>query len=248
MQNRILRLLAAFVLMGASISISAAQDKPPKETKSEVSPAGEPSTTDPATPETPPSKDRPALQKRNPRYLVRSSDVLQISFPVTPEFDQLVTVQPDGYISLHGAGDIYVEGKTVPEIIELLKGAYAKILHEPIIDILLKDFEKPYFIVGGQVTRPGKYDLRGDTTVTEAVQIAGGFTEKSKHSKVVIYRRVSEGWMEVKELDVKKMLAKNDLNEDIHLHPGDMIYVPQNGISKIKSFLPSTGLGMSLPY
>jgi polysaccharide export outer membrane protein len=247
MRNKTLRILAAFLLMGSVMGICAAQDQP-KESKSEVRPADDQSPTDPAAPDPVESKDRPALQKRNPRYLVRSSDILQLSFPVTPEFDQLVTVQPDGYISLHGAGDLYVEGKSVPEIIDLLKAAYAKILHEPIIDILLKDFEKPYFIVGGQVTRPGKYDLRGDTTVTEAVQIAGGFTEKSKHSKVVIYRRVSEGWVEVKELDVKKMLAKNDLNEDIHLHPGDMIYVPQNGISKIKAFLPSTGLGMSMPF
>lgn len=247
MQNKTLRILGALLLMGTGMGVAAGQDKPPLDPKTEVRPADDQTPTE-AVPDPVESKDRPALQKRNPRYLVRSSDVLQISFPVTPEFDQLVTVQPDGYISLHGAGDLYIEGKTVPEIIELLKGAYAKILHEPIIDILLKDFEKPYFIVGGQVTRPGKYDLRGDTTVTEAVQIAGGFTEKSKHSKVVIYRRVSEGWVEVKELDVKKMLAKNDLNEDIHLHPGDMIYVPQNGISKIKAFLPSTGLGMSMPF
>jgi polysaccharide export outer membrane protein len=191
--------------------------------------------------------DRSDLEKRNPRYLVRSSDVLEISFPITREFDQTETVQPDGYIRLRGAGDVYVEGKSVPEIIEALKVAYAKILHDPVIDVLLKDFEKPFFIAGGQVSRPGKYELRGDLTVTEAVQIAGGFTDKSKHSKVVVYRRVPQGWVDVKRLDVKQMLAHNDLTEDIHLHPGDMIYVPQNGISKIKSFLPSTGLGMSMP-
>jgi protein involved in polysaccharide export with SLBB domain len=191
--------------------------------------------------------DQPVLEKRAPRYQLRSSDVLKISFPITPEFDQTVTVQPDGYITLRGAGDLYVEELTVPQVIEAIQRAYSKVLHDPIIDVLLTDFEKPYFIAGGQVSKPGKYDLRGDTTVAEAVEIAGGFTEKSKHSKVVIYRRLPNGWQEVSQLDMKKMLSRNDLTEDVHLHPGDLIYVPQNDLSKIKSFIPSTGLGMSIP-
>jgi polysaccharide biosynthesis/export protein len=173
--------------------------------------------------------------------------VIKISFPITPEFDQTVMIQPDGYITLRAGGDLYVEGKTLPEVIEAIKKTYATILHDPLIDVLLTDFEKPYFIAGGQVEKPGKYDLRGDTTVAEAVQIAGGFTEKSKHSKVVVYRREPDGWLKVSQLDMKKMLSRNDLTEDVHLHPGDLIFVPQNNLSKIKSFIPSTGLGMSIP-
>lgn len=195
----------------------------------------------------PAAADRPLLEKRAPRYQLRSTDVLKISFPITPEFDQTVTVQPDGYITLRAAGDLYIQGLTVPEVIDAIKRAYSKTLHDPLIDVLLTDFEKPYFIAGGQVEKPGKYDLRGDTTVAEAVQIAGGFTEKSKHSKVVVYRREPDGWLKVSQLDMKKMLNENDLTEDVHLHPGDLIYVPQNGLSKIKSFIPSTGLGMSIP-
>jgi polysaccharide export outer membrane protein len=247
MQNKLLRIFAAFLLLVTGVGVCAAQGKQ-KKAKPDARSADDQQSSEPATNDPAESKDRPALQKRNPRYLVRTSDVLQITFPITPEFDQIVTVQPDGYISLHGASDLYVEGKSVPEIIEAIKGGYAKILHEPIIDILLKDFEKPYFIAGGELSRPGKYELRGDTTVTEAIAIAGGFTEKSKHSKVVIYRRVPEGWVEVKQLNVKEMLAHNNLNEDIHLHPGDMIYVPKSTFSKIKAFLPGTGLGMSIPF
>jgi protein involved in polysaccharide export with SLBB domain len=212
-----------------------------------AAPANAQSAEDRAASAQAPPADQPVLEKRAPRYQLRSSDILKISFPITPEFDQTVTVQPDGYITLRGAGDLYAEGLTVPQVIEAIQKAYSKVLHEPIIDVLLTDFEKPYFIAGGQVSKPGKYDLRGDTTVAEAVEIAGGFTEKSKHSKVVIYRRQPNGWLEVSQLDMKKMLARNDLTEDVHLHPGDLIYVPQNNLSKIKSFIPSTGLGMSIP-
>jgi|SRR5215469_1618734 len=55
-------------------------------------------------------------------------------------------------------------------------------LHDPEVTVLLKDFERSYFIASGEVTRPGKYELHGPTTVTTAVAMAGGFTQQSKHS------------------------------------------------------------------
>ncbi len=188
---------------------------------------------------------RPALPQRNPRYLLSTSDVIQITFPITPEFDQLVTVQPDGYISLRGVGDLHVAGKSTPELIQSLKTAYGRFLHDPIINLELKDFQKPFFIAGGELGRPGKYDLRGDTTLTQAVAIAGGFTDKAKHSQVLLLRYASDGWVEVKKYDVKMMLAKRDFSEDVHLRPGDMLYVPKNSLSKIKPFLPIPTLGLT---
>jgi len=188
-------------------------------------------------------QDRPVLQRRNPRYQLSRDDVLNLEFALTPEFNQTVTVQPDGYIALRGLGEIHVEGQTVLEATQSIRTAYASVLHNPIITIDLKDFEKPYFIAGGQVGHPGKYDLRGDTTVVQAVAIAGGFTESSKHSQVWLFRRVSSDWVEVSRLNVKKMLADGDLREDLHLRPGDMLYVPQNAFSKVKRFIPVATMG-----
>lgn len=187
--------------------------------------------------------DHPVLQRRNPRYQLTRDDVLALDFALTPEFNQTVMVQPDGYIALRGVGEIHVEGQTVQEATESIRTAYANVLHNPIITIDLKDFEKPYFIAGGQLGHPGKYDLRGDTTVVQAVAIAGGFTENSKHSQVWLFRRVSNDWVEVKMLNVKKMLSNGDLREDLHLRPGDMLYVPQNEFSKVKRFIPVATMG-----
>ena len=100
------------------------------------------------------------LQSRNPRCQLHSADVLELTFPFTPEFKQTVTVQPDGYISLRGVDSILVQGQTLPQVSDSLRRAYGKILHEPVVDVELKDFQKPYFIVGGEVGHPGKYDLR----------------------------------------------------------------------------------------
>ncbi|HET7892680.1 MAG TPA: polysaccharide biosynthesis/export family protein [Candidatus Sulfotelmatobacter sp.] len=188
------------------------------------------------------SSNDPAFKTHYPRYQLVAGDTLDLQFEYSPEFNQTLTIQPDGYITLRDIGDVHVEGKTVPEVTDMLRDKYAKILSSPSIAVVVKDFEKPYFTASGQVGRPGHYVLHGETTVTEALAMAGGLTDKSKHSQVVLFRRVSSQWTEAKVLNVKKMLNAKDLQEDLFIHPGDMLYVPQNKMSKIARFIPSSGV------
>ena len=188
---------------------------------------------------------RPALRQRYPRYRIRSSDVIDLTFRFTPEFNQEVTVQPDGYIQARGLqNDVYVLGLTVAEMTTALAKAYANILNEPEISVTLKDFDRPYFVAGGLVGKPGKYDLRGTTTATQAVAMAGGFADGAKNSQVVLFRKAnSDDWVEVKILNLKEVLKGKKLNEDTVLQPGDMLYVPKSTWSKIEKFLPRSSLG-----
>lgn len=180
------------------------------------------------------------------RYRLTPTDVVDLSFPYVPEFNQVVAIQPDGYISLRSVGDLRVQGRTLPELAQLLQEAYGPILREPVITIVLREFDKPHFLATGEVRTPGRFELRGVTTVTQALAIAGGITDKAKHSQVVLFRRYSADMVEVKEINVKKMLASRDLAEDYVLRPGDTIFVPQNVISRLSRFLPTTGLGLYL--
>lgn len=185
----------------------------------------------------------PGLRARNPRYQIRTGDSFDVDFAFSPELNQTVAVQPDGYVTLKDVGSLHVEGQTVPELTQTLKSAYAKILHDPVITVDLKDFEKPYFIASGQVAKPGKYDLRGPMTVTEAVAIAGGFNENAKHSQVVLFRPSPEGMFEAKLINVKKMLASRNLAEDMYVQPGDLLYVPQSAFSKFRRYIPTSSMG-----
>lgn len=210
------------------------------------SPATQPSATTPGAPGAAAEGPPPGFHERNPRYRLHKSDSLDLEFALTPEFNQTVVVQPDGYITLKAVGSVFVEGETLPQLTETVKTAYAKVLHEPVLAIALKDFERPYFIASGEVGKPGKYDLRGDLTVTEAIAIAGGFDEKSKHSQVVLFHPLPGGGFQAKLINVKKLLASRDLSEDVNLQPGDLLYVPQNSLSKIRPFLPSSSVSAFL--
>ena len=188
------------------------------------------------------------FQTRDNRYRLSAGDSFDLNFDLSPEFNQTsVTVQPDGFVTLRGVGDLKVEGQNVPELTNTLRTAYAKILHDPIISVVLKDFEKPYFIADGQLGKPGKYDLRGNVTLTEAIAIAGGFTDKARHSQVLLFRRVDDKWMEAKILNVKKMEKTGNLAEDPFLHSGDMLFVPKNTLSKIDRLIPTASMGTYFP-
>jgi polysaccharide export outer membrane protein len=189
------------------------------------------------------SSQTPTFQERYPRYRLRAGDVLDLNFTYTPEFNQSVRVQPDGYVNLRGVGDMRVQDKTTPEVVEAVRTAYSSILRDPAVTVELKEFEKPYFIVDGQVARPGRFDLTGDTTVTQAIAIAGGFNDRAKNSEILVFRRVSDQWVEVQKVDLKQMVSRRDLSEDLHLHPGDMILVPRTTMSKISRFIPVPTLG-----
>jgi len=182
--------------------------------------------------------DHPRPGDRNARYRVQPDDALSVSFSLSPELDQTkIIVQPDGYINLPDAGSVYVKGMNTTEISDALRKAYAGILRDPIIQVDLVDFQKPFFLVFGQVGKPGEYDLRHETTVTQGIAIAGGFAPTGK-TQVLLYHRISKDWVECKKLNIKEILNGKNVNEDVQLYPGDMIFVPEKAITMFRKYIP----------
>jgi len=169
-------------------------------------------------------------------YRVNIGDQLNIKFEFMPNYSEAtIDVQPDGYISLEGGvPPVYVLGDNVVQIEEKIRQAYKGLMKDPIVlTVELNSFLPPYFICWGEVTKPGKYEMKGDITLSQAVGIAGGYNQMAKHSKVVLFRKVGDQWVSSQVVDLKHMLYTHNLAEDMHLQAGDMIWVPQNNISKM---------------
>jgi polysaccharide biosynthesis/export protein len=179
------------------------------------------------------------LQQRYPRYAIQRQDVLTLTFPLTPEFNQTITVQPDGFVNLLDVESVHVQGLTVPEMVIALRRAYSHVLHNPAINVDLVDFQKPFFTVSGQVGKPGQYELRADITVAEALAVAGGMTPTAK-TQVFLFHRTSGDWFAVREVNMKDILHGKNVNEDAHLQPGDMLFVPEKFISNFRKYVPYT--------
>src|SRR6202158_5719560 len=170
------------------------------------------------------------------RYRLQPGDVLEVQFRYSPEFNQTVTVQPDGYVSLEIGGDLKVAGMTVEQTrLAILRKASAR-LQDPVATVILKEFQKPYFVVAGEVTAPGKIEMRERVTAIQAIMLAGGLKEGAKASQVVVFRKLNSDLAEVKVLNLKTIRRTSDLENDLTLQPGDMVFVPRDKITKIERF------------
>jgi polysaccharide export outer membrane protein len=178
------------------------------------------------------------------RYRITPGDVIEVRFPFVPELDQTLAVQPDGYVTLREVGDLRVQGRTLPQFRAELNEAYMPIVRDPVFTVVLKEFEKPYFVAAGEVSKPGRYELRGATTLTQAIAYAGGATNHAKMSDVVIFRPHTEDTVSVKQVDVKEMYDKRDLSEDPLLRPGDTIYLSKSVLGKLAPVLSKIGIGV----
>src|SRR5260221_13712094 len=88
------------------------------------------------------------------RYRLQPGDVLEVQFRYSPEFNQTLTVQPDGYVSMDIGGELKVAGLTVEQTrMAILKKASER-LQNPVATIVLKEFQKPYFVVSGEGNTP----------------------------------------------------------------------------------------------
>ncbi|MGZ5484060.1 MAG: polysaccharide biosynthesis/export family protein [Pyrinomonadaceae bacterium] len=172
------------------------------------------------------------------RYRLQPGDVFEIQYRYSPEFNQTVTVQPDGYVSLEIGGDLKVAGLTIEQTRQaILRRASAR-LREPVATIVLKEFQRPYFVIAGEVAQPGKIEMRERVTAIQAIMLAGGMKETARSSQVVVFRGINSSDMaEVKLLNLKSIRRTSDLENDITLQPGDMVYVPRDKISKIERFM-----------
>ena len=171
------------------------------------------------------------------RYRLQPGDVLEVQFRYSPEFNQTITVQPDGYVSLEIGGDLKVAGMTVDETRRAILKRAGERLQDPIATVILKEFQRPYFVVAGEVAQPGKIEMRERVTAIQAIMLAGGMKEGARTSQVVVFRKINSDTAEVKLLNLKSIRRTGDLENDLTLQPGDMVFVPRDKISKIERFM-----------
>jgi polysaccharide export outer membrane protein len=180
------------------------------------------------------------------RYVLHPGDVLEIQYRYTPEFNQTVTVQPDGYISLEIGGDLKVGGRNLDQVRTALLGKARTRLASPELTIILKEFQKPYVVVAGEVPQPGKFEVREKLTALQAVLLAGGFKDSAKSSQILVFRKLNGEMAEVRVLNFKTMKQTSDLENDLTLQAGDMILVPRNRLSKIERYVRIASLATFL--
>jgi polysaccharide export outer membrane protein len=168
-----------------------------------------------------------------PAYRIYPGDVLDVTAPSAPELNRTVTVEPDGRISLPLIGVVMAADRTVPDLARTLTQIYAGQLVRPEIDVDVKTATPLRVFVGGEVGKPGVYDMPGDINALQAVILAGGFTPNAKMSDVVIIRRGPGGRAMMRTVDLHNAVFRASLTDAIPLRRLDVIYVQRSGLANL---------------
>jgi protein involved in polysaccharide export with SLBB domain len=152
-----------------------------------------------------------------------------------------IIIPPSGRIALSLIpGGIFVNGKTVEEVAELIKKKYDEYIIDPQITVSLdKAFSYRYSVIG-DVGQPGIRIMSHRMTVTEALAEAGGVLQTGNKSKVVVLRRQANGVLSPIAVNVSA-IYKGKAADATYLVPGDQIIVPGNKLKtlqKIMGFSP----------
>jgi len=156
-----------------------------------------------------------------------------------------IIVPPSGRISLSLIqGGIFVNGKTVDEVAELIKKKYDEYIIDPQVTVSLDKASSYRYSVIGDVGQPGIRLMNHRMTVTEALAEAGGVLQTGDKSKVVVLRRQANGNLSPIAVNVSA-IYKGRAADNIYLVPGDQIIVPGN---KLKTFQKIMGFASILSF
>ena len=184
----------------------------------------------------------------NSAYKIGPLDVLDISVFQVPDLTKTVQVADTGTINLPLVGEIPVAGRTAQEVErDLTARLGTKYLQDPQVTVYVKNYNSAQVTIDGAVRRPGVYPMKGKTSLTQLVAVAGGMDENSDWTVLVI--RQSDGKLSAAKFNLSA-IQKGDA-EDPPLQAGDKIVAGTSAIktafNTLLKALPIAGTAESVP-
>ena len=173
-----------------------------------------------------------------PEYRLYPGDQIEVRVPSAPELSQkLLTVQPDGRISMPLIGQGAVADRSIPDASAALSQAYSSQLIHPDVEIAVSAAAPLKVFVGGEVDKPGVYDMPGPIDALQAVITAGGFKTTAKRAGVVIIRRGADGRAMLRTADLLNGIYRPQAVDAVPLRRFDIVYVPRSGVAEVGLFM-----------
>ena len=224
----------------AALALFALSHAPTAAAQQEVQGAG----SSPTGPQRKPLVGMGAAPERT--YFLRPGDTVSVNLRYTPEFNEDVTIAPDGRAAFRAAGVVDVAGLTLAGLEqEIAQKATAKLV-APEVSVTLKDYDRPHVFVAGEVALPGRQDLRRPTTALQAILMCGGPKEEAAMGRVLLFRRMDADTAEVHVLQLGRYRGKVLSRNDVLLQPDDMLLVRRDLPAHVERYIKLANLGFYL--
>lgn len=179
----------------------------------------------------------PSWRMEDAAYRFYPGDRFRMDVRTAPELSVELTVAPDGRITLPVIGPVMAGGQSVRELQATLEDIYANELRDPSLLITPTEFGSQKVFVGGEVKAPGVFELPGEIDVLQAIVMAGGWSEASEPTKVIVMRRQPGGAMMTRVVDARGGLARQALYDIGPLRRFDVVYVTRSAIADENQFV-----------
>jgi polysaccharide export outer membrane protein len=167
--------------------------------------------------------DEPKAVADPAEFRIGIEDVLDITVRNNADLTKVVPVRPDGRISLPLINDVDAAGLTPMQLRDALSGKLATYIQNPDVSVVVREIHSFKVSVIGNVRTPGRFELRGPSTVLDALAHAQGMNEFAARRKIAILRQ--EGATQ-RRLRFDYDAAVRNGENNIYLKPGDIIVVP----------------------
>ncbi len=164
-------------------------------------------------------------------FLLGPEDVLDIVVWKNEELSQKgVVVRPDGKISMPLIGEVMAGGLTSNQLASQIASRLKEFKERPTVTVSVKEVNSYYVYVLGEVIKPGKYQLKSQATVLQALAIAGGFGIYAAKNKMRVIRNVQTENGESREIRIPAryddLISGSGEIGNFFLKTGDVVVVP----------------------
>ena len=167
--------------------------------------------------------DQPAGERSG--YQIGAGDVLEIAVWKNSELSRLVTVRPDGMISLPLVNDVHAAGLTPMELRDTLAKRFSEYVPAAEVSVIVNKVDSFSISVVGAVSKPGRFNLSSPTTVLEALAMAGGLNEFASRKNIFVLRNEGKGTQTRIPFNYNNALA-GEASDNLLLRAGDVVVVP----------------------
>jgi polysaccharide export outer membrane protein len=168
-----------------------------------------------------------------PSYRFYPGDQLELRVPSAPELTKTLVVQPDGRITAPLVGPIMVANRSVEQVEADISRAYASQLVHPEVEVTLTAATPLKVFVGGEVDKPGVYDMPGPIDTLQAIIEAGGFKNSAQRNSVVLIRRGPDGQAMMRVVDLRRGAFDPSRVDVAPLRRFDIVYVPRTSVTEV---------------
>ncbi len=163
-------------------------------------------------------------------YRLGPGDLISVKVYETDELNSEVRVSSRGNVSLPLLDTVDVFNLTVAEVEEKIETLYKeKYLHDPHVIVYIKEHVSGQITLVGSIVKPGTYDYVSERRLLDVIAIASGLSETAGSIAYVTRKNPVSKERTSYVVDLDKLLKQGDMNQNMVVLGGDVVFIPEAG-------------------